>query len=260
MAGIDKTYISNWEVFDKVRNWAKEQIIPVKYGNAEKLSDYLYYPDLTKKEWNEMHKEQIQYAKEHYNNPEHEKQCKELYGNDWVFDPENYFCVTLWNTPTFIDIWLIKNCPFEEIQDRLKEQYGGGWSKLTFTDHNESSMYDQIKKGISIYDTYQRNGLGKSAKIKFQNIHGNWIRDKKLRWWITIESPHDFWYNEDTNSWHQDEELMPITSNVCHFNGTLTKKNIINLIKKWDLPKGTILRFEVFLDKYSMHEFYVIVK
>lgn len=236
MAGIDKTYITSYEVYDKVRNWAKDQIIKLKNGKEIKLINLIYYPDITLEEWKER---EANYKKEH---------------PDWQFD------VILWNTPTYVDVWLIKNCPFEEIQDRLKEQYGGGWSKQAFTEHNDEDMYEQIKNGTSIYDTYQRNGLGKKAKVVFKTIYGSWIRDKKLWWWITIKEPRGFWYNKHTNSWHQHEELIPITSNVCTFKGTLTKKNIINLIKKWDLPKGTVLRFEALYNRYSMHEFNVIVK
>jgi len=236
MAGIDKTYITSYEVYDKIRNWARDKIIQLKNGQEIKLIDLVYYPDITLEDWKEQ---EANYKKEH---------------PDWQFD------VILWNTPIYVDVWLIKNCPFEEIQDRLKEQYGGGWSKQAFTEHNNEDMYEQIKNGTSIYDTYQRNGLGKKAKVLFKTIRGSWIRDKKLLWWITIESPHGFWYNKDTNSWHQEEELIPITSNVCNFNGTLTKKNIVNLIKKWDLPKDVVLRFEASYDRYIMHEFNVIVK
>ena len=265
MAGIDKTYISNWEVFDKIRNWAKEQKIPVKCGESVSLVNYMYYPDLTKEEWDKWHDEQVQYAKDHYNTPEHTKRCKELYGEDWVFDPENYFSVVLWNTPTFVDIWLIRNCPFEEIQDRLKEQYGGGWSKQAFTDHNDENMYDQIKNHISIYDTYQRNGLGKKAKINIKTVEGKPFRDKKLWWWIDIISDRDWWYDDELDIWSKEEELLPYNTSCCtKIEGSLTRKNIINLIRKWDLPKGTKLSFEALYrykgKQHSVHKFIVTVK
>lgn len=276
MAGIDKTYIRDWNVFDKVRNWAINQKFILKNGQEIHLKDYLYYPDLTKEEWDEMHDECVKYAEEHYNNPEYNKQCKELYGDDWEFDAENYFDVILWNTPTYVDIWLIRNCPFEEIQDRLKEQYGGGWSKAAFTNHNEPDLYEQIKAGISVYDTFQRNGLGKKAKVKFHNIFGSWCRDKECYWWIEVnpywinnkrtqfESPQP-WYNEDDDMWYWDEEAMLCTCNTCTKNGCLTRKNIVNLIKKWDLPKGTIVKFENIISfkgkgRYIMHSFFVSVE
>ena len=53
---------------------------------------------------------------------------------------------------------------------------------------------------------------------------------------------------------------MPWSSNVCTKKGCLTKKNIVNLIKKWDLPKGSIVKFECDWKRYQVHEFYVTVR
>jgi len=236
MAAIDKTYISDWETFDKIRTWGKSQQFTLKNGEVIKLVNYMYYPDITKEEWEE-----------------YEKSYKEN-------NPNGIFELVLWNTPTYVDVWLIRNCPFEEIQERLKEQYGGGWSKEAFTDHNDSDMYEQIKNGTSVYDTYQRNGLGYKAKVSFKRVSGAPIRDKKLWWWIEVVNPKNFWFNGKTNTWHEPEECLPTNTNVCHFTGALTKKRIVNIIKKWDLPAGSEVRFEALYKRYSMHEFIVKVK
>ena len=255
MAAIDKTYLSNWEQFDAVRNWAVKQSFKLKNGEIVHLKDYMYCPDLTKEQWDDIHDERIKYVEKTYNTPEYIKECKELYGEDWEFDAEKFFDVGLWNTPTYVDIWLIRNCPFDFIQDRLKEQYGGGWSKETFTNHNDEDMYIQIKNHTSIYDRYQRNGLGEKAKVKFYDYKkGNLLRDKKLVWFVEVNPAWyknkriteniPFWnYNETDNMWYCDEEAMPWTSSMATFHGALTKKNIINLIKKWNLPKDTYVSF-----------------
>lgn len=255
MAAIDKTYLNKWEDFDKVRNWALKTSFTLKNGQKIDLKDFLYYPNLTKEEWDEWHDEKIKYAEEHYNNPEYIKQCKELYGEDWKFDPENYFNVVLWNTPVYVDIFLIRNCPFDFIQDRLKEQYGGGWSKEAFTNHNNDNTYEQIKNHTSVYDTYQRNGLGKNAKVKFYDYYErNLLRDKKIVWFIEVnpywynnkklpQNDISMWYNEYDKMWYCDLEAMDYDSNMCTIQGTLTKKNIVNLVKKWNLPKNTYIKF-----------------
>jgi len=230
MAAIDKTYVSNWDDFNEIRNWAKDKEIPLKNGTYFKLADLLYHRNLTKEEWDEYSK----------NDPDYE--------------------IVLWNTPTFVDIWLIRNCPFKLVQDRLKEQYGGGWSKESFADHNDADMYEQIKNGTSVYDTYQRNGLGKDSKITFKTIYGKPIRDDKLLWWITVENPDSYWYNEEFDMWYDRLECMPATTNVAHRRGTLTKKNIINLVKKWDFPSGSVIIFEALMKRYSMYKFEVKVK
>lgn len=255
MAGIDKTYLNKWEQFDQVRNWALDKSFKLKNGQIIHLKNYMYYPNMTKEEWDERYNNSIKYAEEHYNTPEYIAQCKEWYGNDWEFNVEDYFDVVLWNTPIYVDIWLIRNCPFDFIQERLKEQYGGGWSKEAFTGHNDDDMYEQIKNGTSIYDTYQRNGLGKNAKIHFHN-YKNVPRDKKCFWWIEVDGL-GWWYNEDDNMWYCHEEAMPWTSNVYNKKGTLTKKNIINLVKKWNLPKGTKVRFQCDINRYNYADFYV---
>lgn len=271
MAAIDKTYISDWNQFDMIRNWAIKQQFTLKNGKIVKLKDYLYYPNLTKEEWDERHDYSVKYAEEHYNTPEYIAECKKEYGDDWEFNAENYFEVVLWNTPTYVDIWLIRNCPFEEIQNRLREQYSGGWSKEASTDHNYDNTYEQIKGYCSIYDTFQRNGLGKKAKVSFHTTFGTWIRDKKCIWWIninpywigkkrtkfdTMDSP---WYNEEMDMWYYEKEGMPYSTNVCVTKGTMTKKNVVNLIKRWNLPKGTIVKFQCEMGRYLYHEFYCTV-
>lgn len=245
MAAIDKTYVSDWNTFKEIRDWAKDQSFTLKNGEKINLINYFYYPNLTEEEFNQYKSE---YEKEH---------------PDWEYE------IVLWNTPTYVDIWLIRNCPFEFIQDRLKEQYGGGWSKTAFTDHNDDDMYTQIKEYRSIYDIHQRNGLGKKANVTFYNLFGSWIRDKKQFWWIEVD-PYWLrnkrtsvkiapWYNETDDMWYWDKEAMPCTSNTCTKRGSMTKKNIINLIKKWDLPKGTIVKFKAEIGRYLYHEFYCYV-
>ena len=247
MAGIDKTYINNWETFNEIRNWALNQHFTLSNGDRIDLVDYMYYPDLTEEEWREN---EAAYKKEH---------------PDWGYE------VTLWNTPTYVDIWLIRNCPFQVIQDRLKEQYGGGWSKTAFTDHPESE-YDQIKNGTSVYDTYVRGGRGKDAKVKLIHTEfGKPVRDKKVVWdidvnpgWIgkkkdSVNRP-TFWYNEKDDAWYNDREAMPWSCNICTKIGAMSNKTRVNLIKKWNFPSGTIVKFTASIGRWMYYEIYYEVK
>ena len=247
MEGIDKTYLKNWEQFDAVRNWAKETVVPLKNGKTVPMVNFMYYPDLTKQEWDEMHAERIAYANEYYNTPEHIAEMRKWEGDDWTFDAENYFDVVLWNTPTYVDVFLIRNCPFDFIHKRLVEQYG-------------EETYNQIKNGTSVYDTYQRNGLGKNARVKFSKHAFSYLpRDKKCWWWIDIID-WGWWYNEDDDMWYNHYELMPTTCNVNNrIHGALTKKNIVNMIRRWNLPKGIKVRFTCRFN-HAYWEFTVTVK
>ena len=41
MAAIDKTYVSNWNDFNEIRNWAKDKEIPLKNGSHVKLANFM---------------------------------------------------------------------------------------------------------------------------------------------------------------------------------------------------------------------------
>lgn len=224
MAGIDKTYITSYEDYKKVIDWCRDKSFKLSNGQVIYPSNFIYYPDITKEEWDE-----------------NEKMFKQEY-------PDEQYDEILWNTPIYFDIWLIRNCPFDFIQNRLKEQYGGGWSKTAFTDHNES-LYEQIKNGTSPYDTYKRPDTG---KIKIELISGRPFRASSMHWFIgTPYRVKDketngiiLWYNEDVDQWYSYYEALPFTSSDKIVKGPLTKKNIYNMVRKWKLPKGTQMTFD----------------
>ena len=224
MAGIDKTYIQSYEDYKKVIDWCKDKSFKLSNGQVIYPSNFIYYPDITKEEWDE-----------------NERILKQKH-------PDEQYDKILWNTPIYFDIWLIRNCPFDFIQNRLKEQYGGGWSKTAFTDHNEN-LYEQIKNGTSPYDTYKRPDTG---KIKIDLISGKPFRASSMHWFI--ETPYwikdkktngnILWYNEDVDQWYTNKEVLPWTSSCKTKKGPLTKKNIVNMVRKWKLPKGTQMTFD----------------
>ena len=168
--------------------------------------------------------------------------------------PENGELV-LWNTPSYMDKWLIKNCPIDFIQKRLKEQYGDD--------------YDDIKNGN--YETYKRNGLAQYIHFKvikkphvyrrFSFIYTD--RQNKLRvykdnkmgvWDIRVIDEDYYWfYNEQYNYWTNNIEDFPFDSFTC----TLKKKNlniksICRYLRKWNLPAGIKITIDnVYFDDYG---------
>ena len=208
MAAIDKTYIKTYNQYKEVCDWCKDIVVTFDINKNIKFkpSDFIY-----------------KYTEDDFKNL-----------------PENGELV-LWNTPSYMDKWLIRNCPIDFIQKRLKEQYGDD--------------YDDIKNGNC--ETYKRNGLGKD--IHFSVIKKPWTYDRfnflyrdrpgKLRvykdnkmsvWDVRIDDENCYWfYNEKYDYWTNTNEDLPFDSSTY----TLKKKNlniksICRYLKKWNLPAG----------------------
>lgn len=145
MAGIDKTYIHNYSQYKEVYDWCKDKEVTLKNGVTFKPLNFLY--KITEEEFNNNKKEWI------------ERNLKFLSKKEL----ENNYEFPIWNTPLYFDIWLIRNCPINFIQDRLKQQY--------------KEEYDQIKNYTSVYDTYQRNGVG-------NNFHYKVIKNQNTKFFL----------------------------------------------------------------------------
>lgn len=202
MAGIDKTYVTK-EQFTEVINWANGKSFEC-YSGKVNVSDFIY------------------------DEP------------DWDYINENFSdnpTTVLWNTPTYFDVWLIRNCPLDFIQDRLKEQYG--------------SSYDDIKNGTSEYDIFKRNGRGEDIRfniIRKPDFHNRgWFHPRSGRkmgmyhyWYIGITGPdgESLWYNQYTDMFYFPDELASWTSNAADVSGVMTPRKIYRLLRKWNLPTG----------------------
>ena len=218
MAAIDKTYTSSWEEYQSLVEWCRDKSFTLKNGDVIRPSRYIY-------EW--------------------DKEC---------FDGEK--SLPVWNTPTYLDIWLIRNCPLKFIQDRLKEQYGGGWSKEAFTDHNDEDMYHQILYYRSPYDVWRGKG---SHKFTIKYVANEKIKDDDLHWWVDVLTS-GWWYNDKHNMWYHNDEALPISCNLANFKGNISKRKLARLIKRWDLPKGTQIRFVGDYKRYIQKEFIVTIR
>lgn len=89
MAAIDKIYLSSYEVFIEFKKWCDAQPpIKDKYGREERISDYLFMQWYDPKYW-------------------------EVEGGHPVM-----------GAPYYIDAYIIRNCPIEEVQKELMFNYG----------------------------------------------------------------------------------------------------------------------------------------
>ena len=155
------------------------------------------------------------------------------YWKESDFDGETYRPII--NTPMELDYFLIKYCPIEWIQKTYEKDFG--------------EYYTQIKEGKSEYDTFTKEGkYGTHVKMmsspsiyNFRNCNTPY---KSPKWWIQIDTRNAVmdgycWYNDETNRWIWENELGIWNTNTCCKFKTI--KSAIRHMRKWHLPKGTIV-------------------
>ena len=241
MAAIDKIYVNSFEKYKLFKDWCLTQPkIKDKYGKETSLINYVF----NYTEW-----------------------------KDGAFLP-------ICNNPYYIDAYLIRNCPFDFIQEELMLSYGK-WSQYDIEKAYEVVMdrgeekwegdafhwlskedfiiidgkislkkesdYDLIKAG-KLYATPYTNKkykVGKSFKIiKYPQQHYN--RPFKLkRWFVDINTPEELgymWYHSNTNTWDFSEEFVISDWTLSCCSKYKTIKAIKRAILKWKLPVGTIVK------------------
>lgn len=260
MAAIDKTYLKRWEDYLTLKTWLHSiDKVTDDFDNVFTPLDF-FWDDLTEESFNECIQRELKRVEEFYARGSYKwyldegLMTQEEYDNFVPFD--HISGIPIWNTPIHFDVWLIRNCPFDFIQDRLKEQYGGGWSKETFSHPDENDMYTQIKNRVSCYDTYKRNGLGKNIRINknlfpVASCKGVYYSST----FILIDFPDEknIWYHEDTDSWPSRNDLRDYyssSSSCFSCKGFMKPKTIFRKLQKWDLPEGSKINI-IYWYKYS---------
>ena len=240
MAAIDKIYIDKFENYLLFKEWCNKQPkIKDKYGTECSISDYLYQYDSFK-------------------------------------DDGSY---PIFNAPYYIDAYLIRNCPFDFIQDELKLNYGYRsqewindaynavmnrnnknknfytWLKpddfkivdgVVTMPNGPISDYELIKDGKLYITPYTQKNyiIGKHIKcIKCPSIKYNTTFNFKY-WWVHIDPPEELgymWYNSKYNTWGFTDEFVISEgkSSICFKYKTI--RAIKRAIRKWKLPIGTTI-------------------
>ena len=240
MAAIDKIYVNKFEHYLLFKKWCEKQPkLKDKYGTECSISDYLY-------KWESFE------------------------------DGESY---PILNAPYYIDAYLIRNCPFDFIQDELKLNYGymtqewineaynavmnknyeniNFYTLLTLGDfkivdgvvtmpYEPISDYELIKEGKLYATPYtqKKYTVGNHIKcIKHPSIQYNRSFGCNF-WWVQVDPPKELgymWYHKDYNSWDFSEEFVisKSRSSVCFKYETI--RAIKRAIRKWKLPIGTTI-------------------
>jgi hypothetical protein len=192
MAAIDKMYLRKWEDYVEFKKWCEAQ------------------PPLTDK-----------YGKK-------ERITEYLYEYDEPFTRE----MPVFMAPCYVDAYVIRNCPLEEMQKELKLHYG--------------QSYDEIKAG-KLYNKPTTNEM--PIFIGYHCTMTKWPGKKYNRpiigdLQVEIDVPDDLpymWYNNSTDTWDFCDEYV-ISEWVSSVAYVRTIKTLKRKIRKWKLPAGTKVR------------------
>ena len=255
MAAIDKIYVNTFEQYELFKNWCEKQ---------PKLKD----------------KYGVAVSVTDY-----------LYKYNKPFDG----CHVVFQAPYYIDAYVIKNCPFDFIQEELMTNYGH-WSQrkideaydvvkkrtegqespyyswLTLDDfklvdgiitmpNKEKSDYELIKDG-KLYNTpytINKYAIGKHFRC---TKHPKYYYNKPFKiknWFIDIDVPDGMnymWYHSNHNSWDFSDEFVK-----CNWSSSTafckTIKSLKRLMIKWKLPVGTKVRAT---GKYAFDTYEFVIK
>lgn len=196
MAAIDKIYVRHYKDYITFLNWAKHKIYKCPNGMLIKVYDYCYTS------WTE----------------------------------ENFLETArpIANTPIALDYFLIKDCPFNFIQDNLRYMY-------------DDEYYNSIKNNTSDYDNFSKNGkigtkviLKRIGKYSYKDyIWPRKINNKKYWNCVTIQITNstDLTFNDKLSIWLWPNELGIANTDTAYTSNSI--KSAIRHLIKWKLPIGT---------------------
>ncbi len=197
MAGIDKTYTSSYQEYREFKDWADTQVITFYDGH---------------------------------------KVC----AGDWVYGlEEGDFTgrqTPIMNTPTWLDTYLIQNCPVEFVQERMRSVYGDYYEELNSKPFPSRPIGKQNRK-IKVT---------RNERTRFP------IHNKAFGiWWLQCNG--SLWLNDETKTWADPDEY-PTYTNTAHFK---TVKSVVRHLRKQYLPDGVSFTIS---GRYIGEEYLIVIK
>lgn len=204
MAGIDKTYTDSFKEYSEFKEWSKDKTILFPTGQKIEVSNYIY------DEWEE---------------------------EDFVRE------LPIMNSPTYLDIYLIQNCPFEFIQNRMRDVYG-------------EESYTEFKN--MIFPTPLSSKLKQNRKVVIKKA----TRNKFPLYNKGVGSHSWWWLQSKTLGWNFDSYSKVWVEGKFYPNDTNTSthktiKSLVRFLRKQYLPSG--LEFNL-SGRYVGEEFIIVVK
>jgi hypothetical protein len=181
--------------------------------------------------------------------------------NGYKFYPLNFICYyndidniedkdiyVLWNTPSWFDRWLWLNCPLSFIKERIEEVYDEeyikkfeNWKYIEPVKVNRKYTFLETPEGYGW--KFIAKGNGEKPSIYIFNIK---YKDTYLG------------YNWQTDTWGEKFDMLPFRGEFEWRNKVPSKKAILRLLIKWNLPSGSIVRIKN-LHYYAM-DYKILVK
>lgn len=233
MAAIDKTYVTKEQLLN-VYEWAKSVgEVTLENGHVFKPIDFICYYDMN-------------------NLPELDE-------------------YVLWNTPTWFDRWLWKNCPLAIVLNRLAKVYDDKTlQEFDFWSYDEQVPEKRKYKVIEVPTGKNRKSYMRCARYKnpwpgkciqatYEINIGPAIKNSNGE--LVIDSLNAYAYDEQTDTWGPVFGMLPYYDDYVwqkHHKNIPCKKTILRLIRKWNIPKGYMVHVSSL--RYLGIDYKIIVK
>ena len=183
MAGIDKTYTDSYTDYKNFKDWANKQFLTFFNGYEVCIGNWVFI-----------------YEKEDFDGTE----------------------LPIMNTPTWLDVYLIQNCPCKFVIDRMKIVYGKHFEKFKAMQF-PSGLPDDYKKNRKVI-------IQNTGKTKYSLNNTGW---QGHSWWIQCDS--HWGYNSGWKTWVNSSLYLPCNTNTMHVK---TVKSLIRQLRNMYLPSG----------------------
>lgn len=204
MARIDKTYCTNYKNYQDFLNWSKDKTVTFFNGYKRNIFDYIYI---------HLKEEDFKDGKER----------------------------SIMNTPYWIDIFLIQNCPIEFVQERMKEVYSEDYDKLSKIDLTSPPPEDCQQNRKIVIEKY-RDTCYPIHNKPFRVYHDYKHRMIQPKWWLqTAYDSKGYWlYDEYSDIWSRNDWYYPSNTNTAFISSV---KALIRHLRKQYLPVGLEFTF-----------------
>ena len=186
MAGIDKTYTDSYKDYKEFKTWADTQTLTFFDGHKECIGNWVWC-----------------YEEKDFDNGK----------------------IPIMNTPTWLDIYLIQNCKYEFVLDRMKYVYSED-------SYNEYKTIDLTAKPPKEFQQNRKISITKSKTTKFP-LHSKPYGGGMWR----LQCDDNFWYNDETKTWTSWDNHYPHNTNTAHITSI---KALVRHLRKQYLPKGIL--------------------